>query len=856
MRIAVSAAVTCLSIVGVTAAADVQASIRKHTDIPAQDLDTALRTLAQEREFQIIYLSEQVQPLFTPGVSGDLTVDEALHSLLNGSGLQYRHVDDKTVSISGPASDSTASGPSDNSRAPLEEVVVTGSNIRGADNSASPLEVFTRKDIRESGVSNTQQFIQNLTQNFTGGTSETTIGGILGGEGSNLNYGSATGANLRGLGNDATLTLLNGRRMAPVGVGEAVDLSSIPLSAIERIDVLTDGASAVYGSDAVAGVVNIILRKEYDGAETRLRYGTVTEGSSKDVQAGQTVGASWSTGNVFASYEYARRTDLSTEERSFTRGNQLFTNASLIPDSLQHSAIVVLNQQLGDGVSMYVNGTASRRDNRSEYMSSSGLVSTPTFSDQLGANAGLQFTLPGDWRADTGLSYSRNEMNNTSFYSGVFDGTVNMESSASVLDVKLDGSALNLPGGDVKVAVGSQYRRETFNSDGDYSNTKGEDKRNISAVFGEMLVPIIGAGNEMAGAKHLDLSLAARYEHYSDFGSTTNPKLGLAWSPATGVNLRGTYGKSFRAPSLYEMSPNAFALAPYVYNFPDPQSPSGSSYTIVLLGNNPDLTAEKAKTWSAGFDIQPQLLGGVQVSATYFDIRFENRAGLPVPYTDFFSMLTKESEHAFAVTHNPPLALVQSYFDNPRFDDGGVGVTPSDIAAIANDQLANVAQSHQEGVDLTLSYRMTLPVGALSLRSNGTYILDSTKRVTAGSPELKSYDLARLPAALKLRGSVGWSYGGLGITAFVNHTGTYRNELGTSNADVASWTTVDLSARYDTGSQFGWLRDVQVTASAINLLDRAPPYVYYYGLNFDATNASATGRFLSLEVSKQFGGGH
>src|SRR5580692_460170 len=99
MRIAIAAAVACLSIIGVTATAQVHAAVRKHTEIPPEPLDLALRTLAKDRGFQLVYLTENVEALQTRGAVGEFTVDEALKKLLSDSRLEYKFVDDNTVSI-------------------------------------------------------------------------------------------------------------------------------------------------------------------------------------------------------------------------------------------------------------------------------------------------------------------------------------------------------------------------------------------------------------------------------------------------------------------------------------------------------------------------------------------------------------------------------------------------------------------------------------------------------------------------------------------------------------------------------------------------------------------------------------
>ena len=160
---------------------------------------------------------------------------------------------------------------------PVEEIYVTGSRIgRTSDfESPSPIASFSRDDLSKSGYNNLQQLMEK--QPFTGNGTFSTRG--------NNQDSTANGAasiSLRGLGADATLVLVNGRRVAISAFAESittnfVDINSIPVAAIERIEVLKDGASAVYGSDAVAGVVNIILRKDFEGFEISAGGGWTTE---------------------------------------------------------------------------------------------------------------------------------------------------------------------------------------------------------------------------------------------------------------------------------------------------------------------------------------------------------------------------------------------------------------------------------------------------------------------------------------------------------------------------------------------------------------------------------------------------
>lgn len=153
----------------------------------------------------------------------------------------------------------------------LQRVEVTGSNIRRADSeTASPIQVINKDEIDRSGKTTLAEYLQTLTSDGQGSVPATYGRGFSG--------ATAAGISLRGLGSNATLVLVNGRRVAPAVLADDAqrsftDLNTIPLEAVERVEVLKDGASSIYGSDAVAGVVNIILKKNYVGTVAKLSYG-------------------------------------------------------------------------------------------------------------------------------------------------------------------------------------------------------------------------------------------------------------------------------------------------------------------------------------------------------------------------------------------------------------------------------------------------------------------------------------------------------------------------------------------------------------------------------------------------------
>src|SRR6185369_4839709 len=170
----------------------------------------------------------------------------------------------------------------------LERVTVTGSNIKRTEaETASPVQVIGRDDIEKSGKASVAELLQTLAVDNQGSVPTTFGNGFAAG---------ASGISLRGLGAASTLVLLNGRRIAPYGLaddGQKVfaDLNIIPMEAVERVEILKDGASSIYGSDAIAGVVNVILRKDYQGFAAKASYGQAAKyHDGKETRASFTTG--------------------------------------------------------------------------------------------------------------------------------------------------------------------------------------------------------------------------------------------------------------------------------------------------------------------------------------------------------------------------------------------------------------------------------------------------------------------------------------------------------------------------------------------------------------------------------------
>ncbi len=208
----------------------------------------------------------------------------------------------------------------------IERVEVTGSNVkRAADEAALPVQVITRAELTKAGITSAEQLLSTLSANGTGTDNLSSNVGIQLGTTDRNNNGNSS-ANLRGLGASSTLVLLNGRRVSTHGAkGNAVDLNSIPLAAVDRVEVLKDGASAIYGTDAIGGVINFILRKDYQGGEIT-GFADITGDGGGNIFRGSILGG-WGDiakdgYNIMASITLDKQELLKGSQRSFSNGNQ------------------------------------------------------------------------------------------------------------------------------------------------------------------------------------------------------------------------------------------------------------------------------------------------------------------------------------------------------------------------------------------------------------------------------------------------------------------------------------------------------------------------------------------------------
>jgi iron complex outermembrane receptor protein len=873
------------------------AEIKSRFDLPAESLDKALRDFAIQANCNIAYEPSIVAGLQAPAIKGEFTASNVLSLILIGTNLRAINVNEDTIQIvekmqptrdvSTTPADTHPSGsyivrladagadvpaPKDPSPTPdaedstandtkgrdksIDEIVVTGTHIRGV-SSASPVIEIGREEIDRSGFTSVTDLMLSLPENFGGGYNPgTTYNSQV-----NTRYSdNPTGAsvpNLRGLGPGSTLTLVDGHRMASGLTGGGADISSIPLDAIARIEVVTDSASAIYGSDAVAGVVNVILKRDYDGAKTSLSYGLATQGGGTERRASQLFGTSWNSGNAMIAYEHLEQDVLFARDRAFT--SLAPDPYSLLPQIRSNSVTVSATQDIASTTSVFVDGLFIDRDANS-FVNESGLIAAfdqPSTLRKYAVAAGFNFNLFSDWKATVFANIAEDATENDSSYltpgSLTPSGDERLLGALRNVEANANGSIATLPSGTVRLAGGAGYRKETFSdlfgTTGGPFTDRTDGDRNIRYVFGELSIPLV-AHSQRPGLNYFDLVVSGRNERYSDFGSKTVPKVGLVYAPTGSIKLRSTWGKAFRAPNLDDT--NAVQQL-VILDLANPTATTGSSPALIRTGGNPGLQPETADAWSFGVDISPPD-GNVQVSATLFDIEYTNRISqIENPFTALTDPLS-----AFFVTESPSSSVTQAVYNaypaNETFNNTNSPLNPTQVGAIVEDRLINVARQAARGADLSVNYRFGTSSNGTSLFFNGTY-LDLTQKNTPQLPEQTLSGLSFYPARTRLRTGATWKRASWALTSTLNYLASETNTQVTPTQSVGSWTTVDASVRY-APILSGFLGGLSFNLSAINLFDRNPPRVLIpptvvgANLNYDSSNTSPLGRFIRLQVSK------
>jgi iron complex outermembrane recepter protein len=501
--------------------------------------------------------------------------------------------------------------------------------------------------------------------------------------------------------------------------------------------------------------------------------------------------------------------------------------------------------------------------------------------------------------------------------------------SIASIDLRTAGELFRLWGNPVSLAFGGEFRHEKYedtrpdyvglNPPGSGLNPNDNDflglsptaptfgKRDVTSAYLETVIPLLGPENAVPFAHALELSAAARYEDYSDFGEVTKPKFGLNWKPAPWAMIRGSYNQGFRAPNLAILnSPDLFRVWPKSdpYRGPVTGLPGDGIATrrLIFIGN-PNLKAEESTGKSAGIVIDVPKVTGLSVSFDYWELKQENV--IVSPYVtveiDDYNALLAATQAALAAGTPIDQVDLGSGTTNYRGAPGMVrnAVTEADRAAFAaynaarpaSQQLApvgsiaelrsqyiNRAEVFIAGYDFGFAYRSKqLPFGRFILTNDWSYFTDY--RINQG-PGLPVDNALGEDGAARVRSNAvaTWRYGPWTTTLGAYYTGEFQDTAATTTAAnyetlgrpeyiaevydkgvfnyryvVGDTLTYNFSLAYAWRSGRGWLNDTTIRFGLNNVTDEVPP------LSSDARGYPpaiygnlAVGRTWSLEVTKAF----
>ncbi|WP_232475831.1 TonB-dependent receptor [Flavisphingomonas formosensis] len=842
------------SVLGATAA---QASeVERHSyHLPSQPLAASLRAVATASGRSIVAPANLVKGKRAPALDGDFTLEDAVAFLLAGSGLQQRAVADGLIIEPNPSSEPQAmTAVSDGS-----DIVVTGSRIRGS-SVASPVIRLSGEDIRDSGQASLGDVVRRIPQSFGGGQNPGI--GMNVPSASGVDVGGGSSVNLRGLGSDATLTLLNGHRLAYTAVKQSVDVSGIPTSAVDRIEVVPDGASAIYGSDAVAGVANIILRRDYDGLETSARLSATTDGGDFQQQYGAVAGRTWPGGGLIAAYEYGSNSAIRASQRSYAAGRS--PGLDLFPALRHHSVLASGHQSLGGWLSFEIDGLYNIRWSNLTFPTVAGGnldEGRATFSSvdkSFGIAPSLKLELPGNWRIALTGTYGKERVDyhqvECAFAACTDSGNSFYRNTAKSIEIDGDGDLFRLPGGTAKLALGAGYRDigfRRFVGAGSAVNTAHSQASHFA--FGELNLPLIGPDQDLPFANRIDLSAAVRYERYPGIGEVATPKLGLSWALSRDIAIKGSWGESFRAPTLYQQyQPRAvYLFPPFALGATGMPATAG---TILILGGNPDLKPERATTWSATVALHPRSLPGASLEISYFNVAYRNRIVAPITltqqalsnpiYRDQIILDPSASAQAAAIASAGTFLNIT-----------GVPYDPANVIAIVDDANVNAGRQAARGVDILASYTASIANGQQLRLSADIAYLTSDQQLSAGQPVSPLAGVIFNPPHWRGQASIGWTGGPLTLTANGNYTGGVSDVRSSPAVRVGAMTTFDLTARYRVEAASAALRGIEVTLSVQNLFNAKPDPIATsipYDTPYDSTNYSPVGRLIAFGLTKKW----
>lgn len=844
-------------------------------NIPAQPASDAIRTLARQTGTQILFDNDRLSRIRSRAVNGVLTARQALGVMLADSNLEVADTPsgaivirptraaagvESAVPVSGEGEAAGAAAGSEGAEDQI--IVVTGTNIRGTDSLPTPSTTYSRDELARTSYSTLQEVFRDIPANLADISPDASVsGGASSIATSNRQFASAV--NLRGLGPQSTLTLFNGVRRPGNLNGRIFDISAIPLAIIERIEIVTGGRSAIYGSDAVAGVVNLVTRRPFDGIESQLYYGASS--GREQINANQLVSMRGRDGGFLLSYDYSDQSALTLAESRALPGQAagaarpITDRFTIVPDRVRHSFFGMAEADIGNAIELFGEASYSMIETKSDLSLQIGTFAIPrqyrVRSRQHSLVAGTRISLPMNWRAV--LTGSTGAVNNDEDVT-TLGNVQSADNSAglSALTIVADGQLLSIESIEVSAAIGGELRRESYeNIPVRPALPERSDARNVRSLFVETqtTVPLFKG--------EIDISIAGRLDSYSDFGSTFNPQGGIVWRVSDSLSLRSAASRAFRAPDFEVLGAGTSIQ---IFTVQDSSSPTGTSTLISEAGSNAELRPEVATSWSVGIDYTPPFLAGMVLSASYYNIRYKDR--IQTPLTTPSTVLFSESIYKELIDRSPSKPRVDSAISSAGLVLNNTGIPfnaaiQSALDVFPNviffdDRAQNLVRETTSGIDVEVS--ATLPIGedSFSGRIGGTYVIGHEGRISENAPTANLLNSPGKQVDFRVRASGTWASRGYDVTASLNYVDAYTNNFVTPQERMRQWVTFAFglnlrpSEIWDSLPLRGW----SVNLAVDNVFNTRPPLLRGdpLGLGYDPVNANPLGRFISVRMTKQW----
>lgn len=654
-------------------------------------------------------------PLLLGTTSVFCLLAEPTHAQNANSSLPKQHqTTQKKAPSTAHARQLTVSDPHPTAAQPVaggtEAVIVTGTREIGkkARDSISPVDIITARQLSETGMPSLREALTQLAPSLTMPTS-------------GYDAGALTSAfSLRGLSPNETLVLIDGKRRhttaniyadpGPQQGSTPVDVDMIPLAAIDHVEILRDGASAQYGSDAVAGVVNIILKKQDHGFHAQSLTGITASKDGFEQGIYMDGGAKLTDrGYIHVSGDYVH------EDHTYRSAPDLRTNTKINkllgqPEQTRETVAIKAGYHILDNLEAYAVATYAHRHAESfqNYRTASSLDNYPAYAAIYPNGYSPVMTMDeNDWEVTAGL---RGEIDNwhwdlSSVYGRDYDqiGIANsanlaLSTATGRTPTKFDAQGYNneqwsntfdlskafhIPGWPyaINVAGGASYRYESYSigtgsADSTYSSGSDALQGTVAANAGNYSRDVIGGYIDVAThlAKNVQLDLAGRYEHYTDVGDTETGKAALRYDPLPWLGLRATISNGFHAPTLAQEYYSAVAVSP-------------TAARGIIAANSPGARAnganalkpERSTNVSGGIVLEPVKRLHITADVYQINLRDQILPGGNVYGTDALS------------------ALQMNGF-----------TLPSDAAtwgsSLSTHWFANVASTRTQGLDITATY--------------------------------------------------------------------------------------------------------------------------------------------------------